>query len=232
MYRILIVDDERIEREGIQKLIVHHQLKLETVLAENGEAALEMIKNQHIDIMITDIKMPFIDGLELSEKARQWDQNLEIIIYSAYNEFEYARRALRTNVANYLLKPIQIKEFLHVVEQVIEACNKKTAEKLRNEELQVGYERGLAYEREKILLDALYGVSHSGGGMGSHDHHPWIHLVLMDSGKKFFDIVTDDFNRLLSDKIGYEFDYVNFNEYKVYYLLEAIYLLRRKSYVL
>lgn len=66
MLRILIVDDERIEREGIQQLIRSHNPMLETILAENGEVALDIVTKQSIDIMITDIKMPFMDGLELS----------------------------------------------------------------------------------------------------------------------------------------------------------------------
>lgn len=149
MYRILIVDDERIEREGIQQLIQEHYPEVETILAANGEIALEIIGKHRIDILITDIKMPFMDGLELSEKVSSLGLDIEMIIFSAYHEFEYARRALRTNISNYLLKPVHIPEFLSVVNEAVQACENKAAEKLRNEQLVEGYNRGLAYEKEK-----------------------------------------------------------------------------------
>ncbi|WP_379128432.1 response regulator [Paenibacillus sp. sgz500958] len=221
MYRILIVDDERIEREGIQHLIQEHNLGLETILAENGEIALEILEKQKIDILITDIKMPFMDGLELSEKVSEIGLDIEMIIFSAYHEFEYARRALRTNISNYLLKPIQITEFLSVVKQAIKACEDKEVKKLRNEQLVEGYNRGLVYEKEKMLLDSLNGVKFNTDVLMmspellqyANNKH-WLHMILVDCGRKFFDIHNDEFIRLLNDNISYEFDYVNLNEHQ------------------
>ncbi len=217
MYRILIVDDEKIEREGIRQLIRVHKLDMETITAGNGEVALEIVRKQPIDIIITDIKMPFMDGLELSEKVREFNSNIEIIIYSAFNEFEYARRALRTNIANYLLKPIQIAEFLAVMKQAMDACEEKKAEKIRKEQLMEGYHRGLAYEREKMLLDAINGVKplrnpSNSPELPDRSGDPWIHLFLVECGSKFFDIHNDEFLSMLADRMSAEFDYLNLNE--------------------
>ncbi|SDW76709.1 response regulator [Paenibacillus sp. CF384] len=211
MYRILIVDDERIEREGIQQLIRRNNLNLETVLAENGEAALAIIQQQPIDIIITDIKMPFMDGLELSEHVSKLKPDIHIIIYSAYNDFEFARRALGTNVSSYLLKPIQIPEFLTIMGQSIAACDSKEAERIKKVELLEGYQRGLAYEREKVLMDALNGIYHEAEQSAAN---PWIHLFLVDCNDRFFDSNNGPFTSLLNEQIPYEYDYLGLNEHQ------------------
>lgn len=217
MRRILIVDDERIEREGLRNLIRHCGLELETMLAENGEKALDIVRSEPVDIVLTDIKMPFMDGLELSEKIREEKPEIEVIIYSAFNEFEYARRALRTNVSNYLLKPIQVPEFLSVMREAVAACEEKEAVRMRELRLVEGYERGVAYEREKMLLEAinaprsgrLSASPSSSGGAGTSET---IHLLLVECPNLFFDMHNDAFVAMLQACVPYAFDYLNVNE--------------------
>ncbi|TLS51821.1 response regulator [Paenibacillus antri] len=217
MQRILIVDDERIEREGIRNLIRKLELELEPILAENGEAALEIVRSEPVDIVITDIKMPFMDGLELSEKIREEKPDIELIIYSAFNEFEYARRAMRTNVSNYLLKPIQVPEFLAAVHRAMDACLEKEADKARERELLEGYRRGMVYEREKMLLDAINGTKPNKPSAvslqeGDAPEREWIHLLLAECPRPFFDMHNDDFYAMLGERIPLPFDYLNVNE--------------------
>ena len=217
MQRILIVDDERIEREGIRNLIRMLKLELEPILAKNGEVALEIVRNEPVDIVITDIKMPFMDGLELAEKIREEKPDIELIIYSAFNEFEYARRAMRTNVSNYLLKPIQVPEFLAAVHRAMDACLEKEADKIRKRELLEGYRRGLAYEREKMLLDAINGTkpikpSAFPQPEGGAQERESIHLILVECLRPFFDMHNDDFFSMLGERISLPFDYLNVNE--------------------
>ncbi|RAP73591.1 response regulator transcription factor [Paenibacillus montanisoli] len=225
MYRILIVDDERIEREGIRQLIRRHRFPLEPVLAENGEAALAIVQEQQIDLIITDIKMPFMDGLEFSERVSSLKPDIPMIIYSAYSDFEFARRALKTNVNHYLLKPIQIPEFMTVMKQVIEACDRKREDRIKNEQLLEGYNRGLAYEREKVLMDALYGVVHQ-----EHDADAaWLHLMLIDCGSRFFDNHHAPFTALMSGFIPYDHDYVNLNEHQSAILVKSSRMLGKEE---
>jgi len=217
MYRILIVDDERIEREGIRNLIRKLGLELDPVTAENGEAALEIVRSERVDIVITDIKMPFMDGLELSEKIREEKPDVEIIIYSAFNEFEYARRAMRTNVSNYLLKPIQVPEFIAAIRQATEACLEKEAGKIRELQLLEGYRRGMVYEREKMLLDAINGSKPVKSPVaappdGDAPERESIHLLLADCPRPFFDMHNDAFLAMLGERVELPFDYVNLNE--------------------
>ena len=76
------------------------------------------IKNQHFDILISDIKMPLLNGVDLIKRVRDFDQQIHIIIISGYNDFEYAKNLLSSNVTNYLLKPINTTEFIHTIKQL------------------------------------------------------------------------------------------------------------------
>ncbi|SFD50278.1 two-component system, response regulator YesN [Paenibacillus catalpae] len=214
MHRILIVDDERIEREGIRNLIRKLKLELDPLVAENGEAALRIVQSEPIDIVITDIKMPFMDGLELSEKIREEHPDIELIIYSAFNEFEYARRAMRANVSNYLLKPIQVPEFLTAIQRATDACLEKEAERKRELQLLEGYRLGMAYEREKMLLDAINGIRPNKplAAPAIDEAVPeFIHLLLVECPRLFFDMYNDDFFSMLHERLNLPFDYLNVN---------------------
>ena len=84
MYKILIVDDEKIERNGIKLLLKQLDHEFEVSEAGNGMIALDMIKENEYDILLTDIKMPFMDGMELIEKVYEMKRNLKYIIFSGW----------------------------------------------------------------------------------------------------------------------------------------------------
>ena len=112
MYNILIVDDEKIERSGIRMLLKRMGIELGVFEACNGKQALEYLTSDkntgmgHIDILLTDVKMPFMDGLELSRLVKKSLPKTRIIILSGYNEFEYAKEAIKIGISDYLLKPV------------------------------------------------------------------------------------------------------------------------------
>lgn len=111
MHKILIADDEIIERQGLKTLIERRNLPVEVLLACDGEEALSIIHSKKIDVLITDIKMPKMNGLELCRKAREIDPKMFIIVQSAYDDFDYMQEAIRVQVNDYILKPILISEF-------------------------------------------------------------------------------------------------------------------------
>lgn len=115
MFNVLVVDDECVQREGIKNLIALYGFPFHILEAENGKKAQQLLIQNAIDILITDVKMPLMDGLELSRIARKTQQHIDIVICSGYDEFEYARSALRLGVVNYLLKPLMKEEFLQVM---------------------------------------------------------------------------------------------------------------------
>ena len=91
MVKILIVDDEKIERKGICFLLKQKKEEMEILEASNGKEACELLKRQTVDILFTDVKMPFMNGIELVAKARELQPDIEMVIFSGYGEFEYAR---------------------------------------------------------------------------------------------------------------------------------------------
>ena len=119
MYKILIADDKKIERSGIAMLIKNFNLPFETAEAENGYEALKYIENNPVDVLFTDIRMPFMDGLELIAKAKKLYPNIKSIIFSAYSDFEYAKKAIENKCDHYMLKPIDVDEFLEVMYKVV-----------------------------------------------------------------------------------------------------------------
>ena len=88
--------------------------------AANGRAACDLLKRQDVDLLFTDIKMPFMDGLELAAHARELRPQIETVIFSGYGEFEYARQAMRSGVEYYVLKPVDPREFAATLKAVLE----------------------------------------------------------------------------------------------------------------
>ena len=120
MYRVLIVDDEKIERTGIKFLLGQIDCSFETYEAVNGKEAEEWLRDNQADILITDIKMPFMDGLELLEQINQLYPDMVKIIISGYGEFSYAKKAIRYGVEEYILKPVDPEDFKVSIEKVVQ----------------------------------------------------------------------------------------------------------------
>ena len=94
MIHMLVVDDEAEEREGILFLLHKYGFNMETGQAPNGKAALDYLKNRAVDILFTDVRMPFMDGLTLAKEALLLQPNIRVILFSGFSEFEYAKTAI------------------------------------------------------------------------------------------------------------------------------------------
>lgn len=120
MHRLLIVDDEKNIRLGIQAMINREfPDQFSTTVAMDGQGALEITKNNPIDIMITDIKMPRMDGIMLIQHLQELEQKPSLIILSGFDDFEYARAAINYKVNDYLLKPINRTELFQSLTKVV-----------------------------------------------------------------------------------------------------------------
>ncbi|OHD79681.1 MAG: hypothetical protein A3J97_04370 [Spirochaetes bacterium RIFOXYC1_FULL_54_7] len=110
-FRILVVEDESAIRENIVKKLKEAHAGFEVVAeAHNGAAALEKLKSTAVDLLVTDIRMSVMDGLELVESVYYHYPEMKMMIISGYNEFEYARQALHFGVSEFLLKPVNSSE--------------------------------------------------------------------------------------------------------------------------
>ena len=118
-WRVLIVDDEFRIGMLIKKLIRWDELHMECMdVVDNGETAFQIVKSKRPDIIITDIRMPKINGLELIRMTRELYREMKFIVISGYKEFEYAHRALQYEVNDYLLKPINENELNKVLKKI------------------------------------------------------------------------------------------------------------------
>ena len=126
MYKLIIVDDEKIIRETIHSLINWESLDIEVIgLCKNGLDAYDTIQDKNPDIVLTDIKMPGLTGIELIKQVRELDINVEFIILSGFGEFALAKEAMKYGVKHYLLKPCNEQQIIDVVAEVILDCTKK-----------------------------------------------------------------------------------------------------------
>lgn len=120
MARLLIVEDEKITRENLHFYYDWCSVGIERVeTADNGRTAIEVLKGYTPDIIITDIKMPFLDGIQLAEILEKQNKDCIIIVISAYTETEYFKKAIKLKVFDYILKPINRDELMTTVQNAI-----------------------------------------------------------------------------------------------------------------
>lgn len=113
MYKVLLVDDEQLILDGMRLVINWEELGLEVAgEALNGTAALDFIENNTVDIVITDIRMPVMNGLALLKSVKEKHGGIKAIILSGYDDFEYVKEAAKYGIENYLLKPVNDEELL------------------------------------------------------------------------------------------------------------------------
>lgn len=147
MYKMVIADDEQLIRESLVACIDWESHNVQVVgCCKNGIEALDTIIDTYPDLIITDIKMPGLTGIELIEKIHERDCDIEVIIITGHKEFEYARQAIRFGVTDFLLKPIDEKKLLEVVE---------TAKKRHYEKMQVN--SLLLIQRDVVANNESYG---------------------------------------------------------------------------
>ncbi|MEF2964967.1 response regulator [Paenibacillus sp. M1] len=137
MWKIAIVDDERQVLQGMKRAIPWDKLEAEWVgEALNGEDGLEMIRSARPDIVITDIYMPVMNGLEMMEQLRKEGYRGKIIILSGYSDFEHARQALRLQVSDYVSKPISLPTLTTILNNVIRELTEEEGERKKQGELE------------------------------------------------------------------------------------------------
>lgn len=121
MFQILIVDDEPSVCQGMKQLINWKDYGFQIAdTAGNGQQALELQRKKHYDLIITDLKMPVVDGIELIKRLAEEKEECKVIIVSAYGEFSYAQTAMRYGVQYYLLKPVDEKVLCGYLSKIAE----------------------------------------------------------------------------------------------------------------
>ena len=164
--KAFLVDDEFLQRKLVKKSVDWQSIGIELCgEAEDGEEALEKIFMLKPDILIMDINIPYVNGIEVSKKVKKVFPETQVIILTAYGEFEYAKKAIKYGVSEYLLKPVEDQELVAVLEEAVriaeeqetdrEAGEKKSAEQISAE--RDCHEDTADTERSRIRLQAVAG---------------------------------------------------------------------------
>ena len=158
LYRVILVDDEEEIREGIIQKIDWEAIGYTVVGdAENGVDALEMAGHLHPDVVMTDIKMPFMDGLELCNRLSESLPSTKLIIFSGFDDFEYAQKAIKLNVAEYILKPVNSAELTETLKKLKVQMDEENHERRNVERLRKHYQESLPVMREQFLVGVIEG---------------------------------------------------------------------------
>ena len=186
MIKIFLVEDEIAIRKGIKNSIDWEKEGYEFVgEAGDGELAYPMILKMKPDILITDIKMPFMDGLQLSKLVRKELPATKILILSGYDEFEYAKEAIKLQVAEYLLKPISSAKLLDVLAQVKEVIRQEQEEKELIKKYREDMKENRELEKERFLNQiitqnlSLAQILETGESLGMDLSAPLYNILLL-----------------------------------------------------
>lgn len=159
MLKVFFVEDESIVREGLKNNIPWQEYGYQFMgEASDGEMALPMIRKIHPNVLITDIRMPFMDGLALSQIVKQEIPDIKIIIISGYDEFEYAQQAISLGVERYLLKPITKGTLRKVLMEIREKIETEQEQKNYLETFQNEMKEYEDYSRRSFLEKVFGGV--------------------------------------------------------------------------
>lgn len=151
-FKVIIVDDEFRIGVLIEKLIEWEKLGLQCLaVLDNGEAAYQAIMEKDPDIVITDVRMPRVNGLDLIQMTKERKENVQFIVVSGYKEFEYAHRALQYGVNHYLLKPIDEDELNNVLKELIDKLISRHEDMRNIEEMEKTVQTSKFIIRENVL---------------------------------------------------------------------------------
>lgn len=158
MEKLLIVDDEEIELDGMAELIDWQKYDYELVgTAINGKRGLALIQEKQPDIVITDIKMPVMDGLAMIRAAQEQQADTVFVVLSGYGDYEYTSQAMQLGIRHYILKPCDETKILPVLEQARAELHDRRSKAQKTTEMEHAVQRMAPMAREKALRDLLLG---------------------------------------------------------------------------
>ncbi len=158
LYKVILVDDEEEVREAIRRRIDWEAIGFCVAgTAENGEDALELAENCEPDVVMTDIQMPFMDGLTLLKKLKERFPDIRGVIFSGYDDFEYAKEAIRLEAEEYILKPVDATELGRVFTRIKERLDEQYRFRRNVEQLSMYYENSRPMMKEQLIIGLLEG---------------------------------------------------------------------------
>ncbi|MDY3917419.1 MAG: response regulator transcription factor [Candidatus Limivivens sp.] len=159
MHTVLLVDDEQVIVRNMKQVIPWEKLGFQIIAsASDGEEAYRLVEQKRPELVITDVMMPRMNGIELSEKIKKDFPGTEIIIISGYDEFDYAQSAMRAGVVEYLLKPTQRSELEETLSRVHNRIMQKKSMQENMEKLRGEVQKQMQVMKNQFFCDLLYGA--------------------------------------------------------------------------
>ncbi len=157
MYKAILCDDDEIVIRGLRSCISWEELNIELCgTAFSGSTAMELIDQHRPDIIVSDVRMPFATGIELTKYAKSINEHVQVIIVSGYDSFQYAQQAMRFGAMDYLLKPVDIEELQTLLKKAVQKCSEWDEEKTVKQAYEKSYikqmVRSLINEGEKGFI--------------------------------------------------------------------------------
>lgn len=221
MYRILIVDDEKIERNGIKMLLKTLGIGLEIFEACNGKDALAFLEENKVDILLTDMKMPYMDGMELLKQVCPKYPQMKSIIFSGYSEFEYAKNAMQMGVKDYILKPVDPEEFKKTINKVMDELDQQAISVTKEAKTD-------NFMKEHILYSLINGMDEGSLRAKTQEYfneaeiNRYTRMLLLEVSGDFFSKVGEELYTVLYANIKWHYMYLNLNEQQSVLLLEDV----------
>lgn len=212
LYSVLIVDDTPAEVECIRFLLKSSRLAVSADSAANGRDALLKLQAERYDLMITDIKMPLMDGLQLSRAARALDEDMRIVLISGYGEFEYAKTAIAIGVTDYLMKPIVPDEFARTMRSAMDGIDQM---------------RQRAMESASVRRHMIHLTLNREGVESNPTNLPidYEHMMMLEFESEFLDSQGEDFELQLQGALSMPCDFI------ALYPVRALMLFRRSDHL-
>jgi len=156
---MILVEDESFERNSLINYIDWQLIGIQIIgEAINGSQGFSLVEELHPDIVLTDVKMPVMDGIELSKKIRHFAPETKIIFLSSYDDFEYAKQAIDLNIQAYVMKPVNEMELLRVVKKAAEEITEKAIERHMQTKLKENYNASITLAQQALMNRILMGM--------------------------------------------------------------------------
>lgn len=204
LYKVFLVEDEIVAREGIRDNVDWKSAGFEFCgEAPDGEMALPLIEAARPDVLITDIRMPFMDGLQLCKILRDRMPGVKIIILSGHDEFHYAQEAVKLGVTEYLLKPVGVQDLHTILGKLASQLDQERLEQEKLRQLKSQIEDDLVLRQEKFLSKLVM------GGMVSGEAIQESQLLGLDLIAKWYLVLVVEFG--LNERVE-QFDYREYQQ--------------------
>lgn len=212
MYSLVIVEDEFTTRRALVNMVKWNELGFQ-VDGEftDGQELLDYLKRDTPDVILTDIKMTNVNGIEIARLVTEQNLPIQVVFLSAYKDFSYAQEALEYNVAHYLLKPVDLSKLREIFRKLKEKLDKQAVNEEILQNRAEHYEQLINYERQQFVTDAYFGAlvnpDKKAGRLGliSRNQENGSRLILvkivLDNDQQYFDFCINYGQQELQDQL-------------------------------